>query len=106
MAFVAEAEAMSIKRQCELLEVSRSSYYHRSEQPQKRAQDEQLMRELDRIFLEEPTYGSRRLCDQLKLRGYEVGRDRVRRLMARMGLAPIYPKPRLSQPGKGHKIYP
>ena len=106
MALVAEAEAMSIKRQCELLEVSRSSYYHSSGQAPKRAMDEQLMRELDRIFLEEPTYGSRRLCDQLKLRGYAVGRDRVRALMAEMGLAPIYPKPRLSQRGKGHKIYP
>ena len=102
---------MSVKRQCELLEVPRSSYYDRiggrvDLRTSKQAQDELLMREMDRIYMEEPTYGSRRLLDELKLMGYEVGRDRVRRLMREMGIEPIYPKPRLSQPGKGHKIYP
>ncbi len=106
MAFVAEEESMSIKRQCELLEVPRSSYYHGSLEPDKRTEDELLMGEMDRIYLEEPTYGSRRLVDELKLTGHDVGRDRIRRLMTEMGIEPIYPKPRLSQPGKGHKIYP
>lgn len=107
MACVAEEEAMSVKRQCELLEVPRSSYYHRGVvEVDKDAEDELLMREMDRIYLEEPTYGSRRLLDQLKLMGHGVGRERVRRLMREMGIEPIYPKPRLSQPGKGHKIYP
>lgn len=106
MAFVDEAEPMSKKRQCELLDVPRSSLYHSRRVPDKRAQDELLMREMDEIYLEEPTYGSRRLLDQLKLMGHKVGRDRVRRLMREMGIEPIYSKPRLSQPGKGHKIYP
>jgi putative transposase len=107
MAFVAEDEAMSVKRQCELLEVSRSSFYHRSaDAVGKKAKDELLMREMDRIYLEEPTYGSRRLLDELKKMGHDVGRDRVRRFMREMGLEPIYCRPRLSQPGKGHKIYP
>jgi len=106
MAFVDEAGPMSKKRQCELLDVPRSSLYHSRRVPDKRAQDELLMREMDEIYLEEPTYGSRRLLDQLKLLGHEVGRDRVRRLMREMGIEPIYSKPRLSQPGKGHKIYP
>ena len=98
---------MSVKRQCELLEVSRSSFYHRgADAVDKKAEDELLMREMDKIYLEEPTYGSRRLVDQLKLLGHDVGRDRVRRLMREMGIEPIYSKPRLSQPGKGHKIYP
>jgi putative transposase len=106
MACVAEEEALSMVRQCELLEVPRSSYYHGKLLPDRRAGDELLMSEIDRIYLEEPTYGSRRLCDQLKLMGHAVGRDRVRRLMREMGMEPIYSKPRLSQPGKGHKIYP
>lgn len=106
MAFVDEAGPMSKKRQCELLDVPRSSLYHSRRVPDKRAQDELLMREMDEIYLEEPTYGSRRLLDQLKLMGHKVGRDRVRRLMREMGIEPIYSKPRLSQPGKGHKIYP
>lgn len=107
MALVAEEEAMSVKRQCELLEVSRSSYYHcGADAMDKKAEDELLMREMDKIYLEEPTYGSRRMLDELKEKGLNVGRDRVRRLMREMGIEPIYPKPRLSQPGKGHKIYP
>jgi putative transposase len=39
-------------------------------------------------------------------RGGEVNRKRVQRLMRTMGLEAIYPKPRLSLAGKGHKIYP
>lgn len=77
MAFVDEAGPMSKKRQCELLDVPRSSLYHSRRVPDKRAQDELLMREMDEIYLEEPTYGSRLLLDQLKLMGHEVGRDRV-----------------------------
>lgn len=64
------------------------------------------MQAIDRIFLEEPSFGSRRMMDELKDLGYQVGRDRTRRLMREMGIEPIYPKPRLSLPGKGHKLYP
>ena len=59
-----------------------------------------------RIYMDEPTYGSRRICDELEKLGYSPSRDRVRRLMRLMGIEPIYPKPRLSTPGKGHKTYP
>ncbi len=101
-------ESMSIKRQCELLEVPRSSFYHSKGEAKsdKAHKDEELMEKLDRIYLEEPTYGSRRLRDELKLMGEDVSRDRVRYLMRVMGIRPIYPEPRLSIPGKGHKIYP
>lgn len=96
---------MGIKKQCELLAVPRSSYYHKP----KRAVsllDEMLMQAIDRIYMEEPTYGSRRIRDELDKLGYKLGRKRVRRLMRVMGIEPIYPKPRLSIPGKGHKKYP
>lgn len=96
---------MSIVRKCELLGVPRSSYYHRCERKWDGG-DEILMQAMDRIYTEEPTYGSRRILDELHKHGYEVGRDRVRRLMRQMGIEPIYPKPRLSTPGKGHTIYP
>jgi putative transposase len=52
------------------------------------------------------TYGSRRIRDELDKLGYKVGRKRVQRLMRVMGIEPIYPKPRLRIPGKGHKKYP
>ena len=64
------------------------------------------MQVIDRIYMEEPTYGSRRMLDELHKLDYSLGRERVRTLMRTMGIEPIYPKPRLSTPGKGHKKYP
>jgi len=105
MSFIEGDSKMSIKKQCELLAIPRASYYHK---PKRKVSllDEVLMQAMDRIYMEEPTYGSRRICDELKKLGYQVSRKRVRRLMRAMGIEPIYPKPRLSIPGKGHKKYP
>jgi putative transposase len=103
--FVEESKPMSIKKQCKLLGVARSSFYHKA-QRKCDLSDELLMQAIDRIYMEEPTYGSRRMLDELRKLGYKLGRDRVRRLMRTMGIEPIYPKPRLSTPGKGHKKYP
>ena len=64
------------------------------------------MRLLDEIHLERPFYGSRRLRDELETQGHPVNRKRVQRLMRQMGLSALYPKPRTSQPGAGHKVYP
>jgi len=96
---------MSIQEQCRLLKVPRSSFYHRPRRDPQLA-DEVLIQVIDRIFLEEPTFGTHRMMDALAALGYKVGRDRVRRLIREMGIEPIYPKPRLSTPGKGHKRYP
>nr|WP_309400957.1 IS3 family transposase [Cerasicoccus maritimus] len=96
---------MSIQKQCRLLGVPRLSYYHQTV-CKASLLDELLMQAIDRIYMEEPTYGSRRIGDELSKLGYQVGRKRVRRLMRTMGIEPIYPKPRLSIPGKGHKKYP
>src|SRR5690606_19379805 len=105
MSFVEKESKLKINRQCKLLGVPRTSYYHK---PKRKVSllDEMLMQEIDRIYMEEPTYGSRRSRDELKKLGYDVGRKRVRSLMQVMGIDPIYPKPRLSIPGKGHKKYP
>ena len=96
---------MSINKQCKLLGVPRSSYYHKPTRKWN-LEDELIMQAIDRIYLEEPTYGSRRMLDELQLLGYRLGRDRVRRLMRIMGIEPIYPKPRLSTPAKGTKSIP
>jgi putative transposase len=96
---------MSIKEQCELAGVPRSSYYFRPRRESK-AGDEVLMRAIDRVYMEEPTFGTRRMRDALRGQGHEIGRCRVRRLMRCMGIEPIYPKPRLSLPEKEHKLYP
>ena len=65
-----------------------------------------LMRLSDEIHLERPFYGSRRRRDELETRGHWVNRKRVQRLMRQMGLAALYPKPRTSVAGRGHKVYP
>jgi len=96
---------MSIDEQCRLLRVPRSSFYYRSRRDPQR-EDEVIMQAIDRVFLEEPTFGTRRMADALQGLGYAVGRERTRRLMRTMGIEPIYPKPRLSAPGQGHKRYP
>lgn len=97
-------QRLSVSRQCQLLAVPRSSVYARPRGVS--AADVELMRQLDALYLQWPFYGSRRLCEELCQRGERVNRKRVRRLMRLMGLRAVYPKPRTSQPGKGHKIYP
>src|SRR5690242_7855936 len=95
---------LSVVRQCELVSISRSGFYYQpaGETPLNLA----LMRLIDVQFLETPWYGSRQMARHLRREGYAVGRKRVRRLMARMGLEPIYQRPRTTIPHPGHRIYP
>jgi putative transposase len=65
-----------------------------------------LMRLLDEQYTRAPFYGSRRMTAWLATQGHEVNRKRISRLMQVMGVEAVYPKPKLSQPGEGHKIYP
>ena len=95
---------MSVRRQCELLGLNRSSFYY--EPIGESAVDLRLMRMIDEQYTACPFYGSRRMTAWLAGRGEELNRKRVQRLMRVMGLEAIYPKPRLSLAGKGHKVYP
>ena len=103
-AMIKARQPLSVTRQCHLLAVPRSSAYARPQDVS--AADIGLMRQLDELYLKWPFYGSRRLCDELQQQGHRVNCKRVQRLMRKMGLRAVYPKPRTSQPGKGHKIYP
>jgi len=96
--------ALSLSRQCEVLSISRSSFYYalKGESPENLA----LMRRIDELFLKYPFYGSRQMVRQLRREGIVVGRHRVRRLMRLMGLAAIYQAPRTSAPHPAHPIYP
>lgn len=98
------AGPLPIIRQCEILDLSRSSVYYRLVP----IPDEelQLMRRIDEIHLKMPFMGSRKIRDVLQREGYGVNRKRVQRLMRLMGLCALYPKRRTSLPGKGHTIYP
>jgi putative transposase len=95
---------LSVRRQCELLGLNRSGLYY--EPAGEASEDLRLMRLIDEQYTARPFYGSRRMTVWLTERGEEVNRKRVRRLMRVMGLEAIYPKPRLSLAGKGHRIYP
>ena len=97
-------ETIPLYRQCELLGLSRSALYYKSRSVSE--ENLELMRLLDEQFTRTPFYGSRRMVAWLSSIGFEVNRKRVIRLMRKMGLQAIYPKPRLSCPDRGHRIYP
>jgi putative transposase len=90
---------LSVRRQCELLDLERSTFYY---QPcTESAENLKWMRAIDRLYLQRPFFGSRRIADELA-----VNRKRVQRLMRLMGLEAIYPKPRTTRRAKEHRIYP
>lgn len=102
-------EAVSIRRQCELLHVPRSSYYYRPKGPDGEADGarEAAMREVDEIHLEFPCYGARKIAKELARRGLPGWkRHAVEGLMREMGIVPVYPKPSLSSPSKRSKRFP
>ncbi len=95
---------LSVRRQAELLKVNRNRL-----SPVARelgTEELELCRAIDELHMQRPYYGSRRIWRELRSRGLVVGRGKVRRLMRRMGLTAIYPKPRISLKGPGNKIYP
>ena len=95
---------LSVKRQCKMLSLSRSTAYY---QPLGESEATlALMRQIDEIFLKYPFYGSRQMARHLAGEGGFAGRHRVRRLMRLMGLAAIYQAPKTSQANPAHKIYP
>ncbi len=92
---------LSVRRQCELLGLSRSSLYYQA--APETAVNLRLMQLIDQEYTAHPFLGSRRLTQWLIEQGEEVNRKRVQRLMRLMGLEAIYPKPRLSVAGRGHR---
>jgi putative transposase len=95
---------LSVVRQCELVSISRSGFYYQpaGETPV----NLMLMRLIDEQFLQTPWYGSRQMARHLRREGYTVGRKRIRRRMAKMGLVPIYQRPRTTVLHPDHQVYP
>ena len=85
-------QGLSIARQCDLLGISRSSFYYEAKGDN--PLNLKLMRMIDEQFLETPWYGSRQMARWLRREGYRVGRKRVVRLRRKMGLTPVYQKAR------------
>jgi putative transposase len=101
---VDRTDPLPVTRQCELLELPRSTFYH----VPKPVSDEELelMRLIDRCHLEHPYYGSRRIRDWLDDESWSVNRKCVQRLMRTMGITALYPKRNLSLANQAHKVYP
>jgi putative transposase len=95
---------LSIVRQCELLSVSRSSYYGPAQG--ETTENLALRRRIDEQFLETPWYGRRQMARHLRRQGHDVKRKRVRRLMAKMGLQAVYQRPKTTVPQPEHKVWP
>jgi putative transposase len=95
---------LSLRRQCALPGLERSSLYY--EAVEERAENLRLMRLLDEQYTVTPFYGMRRMTAWLRSQGYRINHQRVSRLLRQMGLAAIYPGPKLSQAGEGARRYP
>ena len=95
---------LSIRRQCELVRLPRSTFYDR---PATASEDNlQLMRLLDQQYTRTPFYGWPRMTAYLHRQGYPVNHKRVQRLLKLMGLQALYPKRRTTIAAQDHKIYP
>lgn len=92
-----------IIRQAELLGISQSAVYYQSVVD---SYNVELMHLIDEQYTKTPFYGSRRIREVLRRKGYMVNRKRVQHLMRLMGIEAIYPKRNLSRPSPGHKVYP
>ena len=100
-----EGKDLSIRRQCELLRLNRSSLYY-AKQPENQ-EDLAIMEAIDRQYTLDPCYGIRRMTAHLKkIEGFDVNHKRVRRLMRLMGLMAIYQKPKTTQRNPQHAVYP
>jgi putative transposase len=100
----ADDRKLSVSRQCRLLSLNRSTFYYKKKPVN--PEDLKLMRLIDEQYLKTPTWGSRSMRNHLRRMGYKINRKRVQRLMRKMGLEAIYPKPKTSRPHPAHKVYP
>ena len=95
---------LSVRRQCAMLGVARSGVYRKPRPANDNALE--AMRRIDALFTARPFFGARRIARTLSEEGFPIERKRVRRLMRRMGIEALGPKPRTTKPAPGHKIYP
>lgn len=102
----ADHPQLSIQRQCDLIGLPRSSYYRESHGGQESTENLEIMRLIDEEYTEHPFYGSRQMRNYLRRKGYKINRKRVQRLMRKMGLQSVAPKPNTSKSHPEHKVYP
>ena len=96
--------SLSVRQQCELLRVNRSSLYYEPVGPDE--EEQALMRRIDLLHLDYPFYGSRKVTEVLRHEGHQVNRKRIQRLMRVMDLHAVAPQPKTSEPAPEHPKYP
>ena len=99
-------EKLSIRRQCELLELSRSKFYSSRKQAAAKGSDLELMALIDKLYTERPCLGSRQMKRALESHGYRVNRKKIQRIMRFMCISSILPKPWTSTRNQEHHVYP
>ncbi len=97
---------LSIARQCELLNLSRATYYRDTDWADESEENLHLMRLIDEEYTRHPFYGSRKMRDYLRRNSHQVNRKRIQRLMRKMGIKSVAPGPNTSKPHLEHKVYP
>jgi len=97
---------LSIHRQCELIGLPRSSYYREVSTEQEKPENLEMMKIIDNEYTKHPFYGTRQMRNVLRRKGYKINRKRVQRLMRKMGIQSIAPKPNTSKAHPRHKVYP
>lgn len=95
---------ISLRRQSDLLEVPRSRFYYTPKGESE--ENQQLMRRMDQLFVEDPTLGVLGMQDALKDWDLNYNVKRIRRLLRKMGIEPIYPKKNLSRRGQAKYVRP
>jgi putative transposase len=95
---------LSLRRQCELLQVNRSTLYYKAAEISKDAVD--LLNEIREIWERYPFFGYRRITKELKFKGHKINRKRVQRLMRLGGIQALYPGPNTSRRNKLHAVHP
>ena len=99
-----ECEGLSVRSQCQILELGRSSFYY--EPVPVSPEDKVIMDLIDEIYTACPFYGARKISLDLKELGVPVGRKRTGSLMRLMGLEAVFPKRNTSKPHPDHPVYP
>lgn len=97
-------DSLSIRDQCRLLNLNRASLYY--EPVSVSIETLQIMNRIDEIYTKYPFYGSRKIKLALNAEGWTIGRERVQKLMRKMGICAVYPKPKLSARQPEHRVYP
>lgn len=97
-------KAVGVKRQCQLLNVARSTMYYKQESSE--SNDSQVLNEIYEIYQATPFYGYRRILVALRQRGLIINHKKLQRILKEAGIHALYPSKKTSIRNLSHKIYP